>query len=77
MATGAVILKWSRQKVFPLSEVLITIVAHLRVLYQEAANRLANNILTLQGYFTRELLCSRDEINAQFEIDEDELDDAC
>jgi hypothetical protein len=44
-------------------------------LYKEASNRVTDNIWTLHSYFTRNFGANRDDLNNQFGIDEDELED--
>ena len=43
-------------------------------LYREAAERHTDNIWSLHGYLMREFAVSRDDLNAQFGIDEEDLD---
>jgi hypothetical protein len=44
--------------------------------YRDAAIRLTENILILQGYFRREMSVTREAVNDLFGIDEDDLDEA-
>jgi len=44
-------------------------------LYREAAIRVTDNIWTLQSYFVREMQLRRDDVNTEFDIDENVLDE--
>jgi hypothetical protein len=50
-------------------------VVRLVQLYKEAANRVTDNIWSLHSYFTRRFGVNRDDLNNQFCVDEDELED--
>lgn len=49
--------------------------SRLVTLYKEAANLATDNICILQSYFIREMGIHRKEMNSQFGIEEDALDE--
>ena len=44
-------------------------------LYKDATNRMTDNIWLMHGFFIRQFQVNRMELNNQFGIDEDELDE--
>ena len=52
------------------------VAARLVNLFRDAASRLTDNIWLLHSHFINEMHCPRDEVNAQFAINEDDLDEA-
>ena len=45
-------------------------------LYKEAANQVTTNIFLFHRHFTHHLGFDREDVNAQFDINEEELNDA-
>ena len=45
-------------------------------LYKEHANSVTNNIFLFHRHFTHDLGFGREDVNAQFDINEEELNDA-
>jgi len=49
---------------------------HILRLYKEAAYRVTENIFLFHRHFTHDLGFGREDVNAQFDINEEELNDA-